>query len=187
MIRVIKDEKIGGLVIDRVTEQDLDRVLHIEQQSFSAPWTRKMFEAEISGNPFGYLLAARRIPDEGLPGELLGYVCFWVVFDELRLLNLAVDPLVRRQGIATELVRHALASGRSHGAGRACLEVRASNLAARALYERFGFRQHAVRARYYVNPVEDAVLMELDPLERKVEDKVEAQVLVKQKGCEDRR
>ena len=93
------------------------------------------------------------------------HLCYWVVFEELRLLNLAVDPSVRRQGIATELVQRALADGRRSGTRRAVLEVRASNHAALALYRTFGFEQTAVRTRYYARPVEDAILMELNPME----------------------
>lgn len=117
-----------------------------------------MLEAEVSGNPFSSLVAAWR--DDGERGELVGYVCFWVVFEELRLMNLAVAPHARRQGVARALVRHALSRAREQGADRALLEVRASNEAARRLYAGFGFRQVAVRAGYYTDPCEDAVLME---------------------------
>ncbi|HKW85860.1 MAG TPA: ribosomal protein S18-alanine N-acetyltransferase [Nitrospiraceae bacterium] len=152
------------VLIERVTPQDVDRLLRIEQNSFSAPWTRKMFEVELNGNPFSYLFAARSIYDGHAPGEIVGYICFWVVFDELRVMNLAVEPSVRRQGIASELVQYMLAFGRAQGAARAILEVRASNLAACGLYEQMGFRQTAVRTKYYTNPTEDAILMEMNPL-----------------------
>ena len=125
------------------------------------PWTRKMFEAELDSNPFGHLVMARQGHSEG---ELIGYICYWVVFEELRLMTLAVDRSIRRQGVATALVRHALTQGLALGASRATLEVRASNEAAHRLYERMGFRQVAVRANYYRTPVEDAVLMEMAPL-----------------------
>ncbi|MBI4401889.1 MAG: ribosomal protein S18-alanine N-acetyltransferase [Nitrospirae bacterium] len=164
---VTTDQQARNLLIRPGTHQDLERLLRIEQDSYSAPWTRKMFEAELGGNPFGHLFTARLIHDGGgqeEPGEIVGYICFWVVFEELRLMNLAVAPSVRRQGIATQLVRYALAFGRDRGAVRADLEVRASNAAARRLYERLGFRQIAVRAKYYANPTEDAVLMERDLL-----------------------
>src|SRR5437899_8200742 len=80
-------------------------------------------------------------------------------------MTLAVEPSVRRQGIASELVRFMLTFGRARGGVRAILEVRASNLAARGLYEQMGFRQTAVRTKYYANPTEDAILMEMNPLE----------------------
>jgi [ribosomal protein S18]-alanine N-acetyltransferase len=144
--------------IDPATALDLDAIMQIEAQSFTAPWTRRMYEIELNGNPFARTLAAR----DG--ANLMGYVCAWVVFEELRLLTLAVRPEHRRGGIASALVRAILAQGREEGTRRAVLEVRASNEAAIALYEQHGFRRHAVRRNYYTDPVEDAVLMELDPI-----------------------
>jgi [ribosomal protein S18]-alanine N-acetyltransferase len=158
-----KREQTGHVLIEAATNLDLERVLEIEQESFSAPWTRKMFEVELGEDPFGYLFTAR-ITGEGDTESVRGYVCFWVVFEEFRLMNLAVARSVRRQGIGRELVRSALRLGRLEGATRALLEVRASNAAALQLYEQTGFRRTAVREKYYTNPVEDAVLMEMNPL-----------------------
>jgi ribosomal-protein-alanine N-acetyltransferase len=95
---------------------------------------------------------------------ILGYLCYWIVFEEVRLMNLAVIESMRHRGIARSLVSTALQTGVSQSAHRAVLEVRASNRAAQALYQGFGFSQTAVRPKYYTNPVEDAVLMELDPI-----------------------
>jgi ribosomal-protein-alanine N-acetyltransferase len=120
-----------------------------------------MFEVEMYGNPFASLSVVRQEEPGGARGEILGYICFWVVFEELRLMNLAVAPSARRRGLATALVRHAVTLGRERGARRAVLEVRASNEAARRLYERMGFVQVALRAKYYTNPIEDALLLEL--------------------------
>ncbi len=117
-----------------------------------------MLEAELQ-NPFSRLLTARLMPD-GRTGEIVGYLCLWIVFEELRLMNLAVEAGSRRRGVAKALVLHALSLARDRGAERAVLEVRASNDAARRLYEGLGFRQVALRARYYSNPIEDAVLMQ---------------------------
>jgi ribosomal-protein-alanine N-acetyltransferase len=155
------ERRQDGLVLERGTNRDLDSIMRIEQEAFSMPWTRKMFEVELDSNPFGHLVTARR---EHSDGALIGYICYWVVFEELRLMTLAVDRSMRRQGVATALVRHALTQGLALGASRATLEVRASNEAAHRLYERMGFRQVAVRANYYRTPVEDAVLMEMDQL-----------------------
>lgn len=125
-----------------------------------------MFEAELSHNPFGRFLTARFDPGGGArEGDLVGYMCYWLVFDELRLMNLAVEPSIRRRGIASDLIRYMLSVGRESGAVRAVLEVRASNVAALSLYERVGFRQVALRRRYYTDPVEDAVLLGMEPLQ----------------------
>jgi ribosomal-protein-alanine N-acetyltransferase len=149
-----------GLLMERATARDLDRIVQIERESFSVPWTRKMFEVELDRNPFGHLYVARPAAGRNREGGFVGYVCFWVVFEEFRLMTLAVEPPARRQGFGCALLRHAMALGRAQGATRALLEVRASNEAALKLYEQEGFRRTAVRARYYANPVEDAVLME---------------------------
>ena len=124
-----------------------------------------MLEGELSGNPFAHFLVARpRREEEASKQAILGYLCYWIVFEEVRLMNLAVIESMRHRGIARSLVSTALQTGVSQSAHRAVLEVRASNRAAQALYQGFGFSQTAVRPKYYTNPVEDAVLMELDPI-----------------------
>lgn len=165
---VIKNQQSSRVHIEPATHQAREQILRIEQESFSAPWTQKMFDAELDGNPFSHLYVARSLREgcAGIErGEVVGYVCFWVVFEELRFMNLAVERSSRRQGVARELVRHALALGQDRGAARAVLEVRASNEAARCLYEQAGFHQLAARAKYYTNPIEDAILMGMDLLE----------------------
>ena len=154
-----------SILIEPATPAVLDEVLAIEQACFSAPWTRKMLAAELSCNQFANFLIAK-CPDP-LSGSfaVAGYFCFWVVFEEVRLMNLAVLEPFRRQGVATKLVCTALQTGVERGASRAMLEVRESNLEAQTLYRRLGFRQTAKRSRYYNHPEEDAVLMEMTPLQ----------------------
>ena len=124
-----------------------------------------MLEAELNGNPFAHFLVARQEgATDASGGAIVGYLCYWIVFEELRLMNLAVIESMRHRGIARSLVATALQTGMSQSAHRAVLEVRASNRAAQRLYEGFGFSQTAIRPKYYANPVEDAVLMELDPI-----------------------
>ena len=124
-----------------------------------------MLEAELSGNPFAHFLVARQEGGtDASAGAIIGYLCYWIVFEEVRLMNLAVIESMRHRGIARSLVATALQTGMSQSAHRAVLEVRASNRAAQQLYEGFGFSHTAVRPKYYANPVEDAVLMELDPI-----------------------
>jgi len=146
-------------------EGDLDEVVALEQISFTEPWSRKMFVGELRGNSFSTNLVARaeERDDTGVPGgTLVGYIIFWVVFEELHLMNLAVRPELRRRGIAKELVRQALILSASEGAHTALLEVRASNVAAQALYEGFGFKRKSMRRGYYEYPQEDAVIMVLE-------------------------
>jgi [ribosomal protein S18]-alanine N-acetyltransferase len=146
-------------------ERDLDEVVALEQISFAEPWTRKMFLGELQGNTFATNLVARakRPEGDGLPdGTLLGYVMFWVVFEELHIMNLAVRPELRRQGIGKELATQALTIGSAQGIRTALLEVRSSNIAAQALYESLGFKRGGVRRGYYERPHEDAVIMILE-------------------------
>lgn len=155
----IDDRINSGIVISPASEQMLPDILRIEEACFSAPWTRKMMEAELTGNPFAHFRVAQ---DAG--GRIVGYHCFWIVFEELRLMNVAVCESMRRRGVARALVTDALQMGRASGATRAVLEVRASNEAALALYRQLGFMPVSTRRRYYANPDEDAVLMEMDRL-----------------------
>ncbi len=147
------------------TPEMLPEILRLEETCFSAPWTRKMLEAELTGNPFAHFLVAMHQEDTGrAAGVIVGYHCFWIVFEELRLMNLAVRESMRRRGIGQALVTEAIRVGIAQAASRAFLEVRASNDAARSLYQRLGFIRTSTRPKYYVNPVEDAVLMEMTPL-----------------------
>jgi [ribosomal protein S18]-alanine N-acetyltransferase len=156
---------MGEWVIEPATVKALPDILHIEEACFSAPWTRKMLEAELSGNPFAHFLIAKRVPPSDVGSvSIVGYLCFWVVFEEVRLMNLAVIKSMRRKGIAKALVTQALEIGLAHAARCAVLEVRASNHAAHALYHNLGFRDVTIRPTYYSNPTEDALLMELGPI-----------------------
>jgi ribosomal-protein-alanine N-acetyltransferase len=148
---------VAEYTIEPMTEDDLDAVLAIEKESFTAPWSRRMFESELRGNPFSRSFVARA---HGQPA-LVGYICYWVVFEELHLLNLAVHPDRRRRGLGAHLVRWALANGEKEGVRLAALEVRASNDSARRLYERLGFVLTVTRPGYYRDPVEDAWIMTL--------------------------
>lgn len=148
---MIKGEKIG-IRIEPMRERDLDRVMEIEKICFSSPWSRRMFLSEISDNPFSTSLVARDL------SRVVAYICFWIVFDEVHLMNLAVHPSERRHGLAQELLQVALEKGKRQGARVATLEVRRSNEAAKRLYERNGFAVVSVRKHYYTDPKEDALL-----------------------------
>ncbi len=156
-------DDMDDIVIEPATPSDLPELVRLEEACFSSPWTSKMLEAELSGNRFARFLVARRMDMAG-GSAIIAYLCFWIVFEEVRIMNLAVLESMRRRGIGRTLADLALQAGREEGAVRALLEVRYSNLGARALYERLGFRQTTIRPRYYTNPEEDAVLMEMYPI-----------------------
>ena len=133
---------------------DLDAVLAIEAASFTRPWTRDMYLAELENEGVSFCYLAR----DSVRG-VLGFCSFWRVLDEMHINNLAVDPPYRRQGIGTALLTFVMKEGARLGARRASLEVRRSNDVARQMYERFGFMPAGVRRAYYTNPVEDALVL----------------------------
>lgn len=157
---------ISKLQIVPATPDMLPDILALEEACFSSPWTRKMLEAELTSNQFAHFLVARQQAESTTEAEptIIGYHCFWIVFEELRLMNVAVRESMRRRGVGATLVTEALRLGVNQAATRAVLEVRASNNPARSLYTRLGFVQVSRRPHYYTNPIEDAVLMEMNPL-----------------------
>jgi ribosomal-protein-alanine N-acetyltransferase len=137
-----------------VSPEEIDTVLAIEQASFTNPWTREMYVAELKNRGVSFFYLAR----DG-QGRAVGFCSFWRVLDELHINNLAVVPEFRRRGVASALLTYVLTEGHRLGARRAMLEVRRSNEAAQRLYERFGFAVQGVRTSYYTNPVEDALVL----------------------------
>lgn len=142
-----------------MVKEDLDQVLAIEQASFTMPWSRNLFLSEFRNAPVSLMLVARSLRE---PRAIEGYIVCWIVADELHILDLATEPVRRRNGIARQLVLAALAYGYQRNVRRAFLEVRTSNEAALYLYEGLGFVRSTVRKAYYDLPVEDAVVMSLE-------------------------
>src|ERR1700709_698146 len=135
----------------RLTYADLPNVMAIERRTFGTPWSLAMFVLEVS-KPSG-------IPRAGLVDDRIrGYVICSRYDTVWHVMNVAVDPDARRMGVATTLLMELLERVSDEGA-RFTLEVRTSNLAAIALYERFGFRAAGTRRRYYQDNGEDALIM----------------------------
>jgi [ribosomal protein S18]-alanine N-acetyltransferase len=147
--------------IEPLTSPDeIDAVLAVEHASFSNPWTREMYLAELENEGVSFVFVARVARDAaGAGGNIVGFVAFWRILDELHLNNLAVVPEMRRQGMAAALLERVLSEGARLGATRTTLEVRRSNEAACKLYERFGFSVAGVRHAYYTHPAEDALIL----------------------------
>lgn len=137
--------------IRRLSYADLPQVVAIERRAFPTPWSLAMFVLELS-KPGGICLAAT-----DASGELVGYAICSRYDTVWHLMNVAVDPVHRRNGIATALLAELL----EHvGEGASVtLEVRVSNGPAIALYERFAFAAAGVRPRYYQDNGEDALIM----------------------------
>lgn len=141
------------LTIHQMTSGDLDEVTAIESLSFPRPWTRDHFVAELN-SPRSYPLVVRTADD-----IVAGYICPMLVLDEGEILDVAVRHDCRGMGVGRALVVRAIRDLKERGARVICLEVRVSNYAALALYQRLGFRETGRRKGYYENG-EDAILME---------------------------
>jgi [ribosomal protein S18]-alanine N-acetyltransferase len=139
------------------SEADLDAVMEIERLSFATPWVRQAFSDEMA-RPWAHLEILR----DQTTGQAIGFCNYWLVADELHILNIAVHPDFRKQGHASTLAHHILAAARQAKARVVMLEVRVSNHAARSLYQKLGFRQVGMRLKYYADNGEDAVLMDLE-------------------------
>jgi len=145
-----------GLVVRAATHGDVDAIVAIERASFSDPWSRTLFADAVDVARMRFEVA------EGADGAVAGYLISAFVADMGEILNLAVAPEHRHAGIGSELLARAIAAAREAGVTSLHLEVRESNAAARALYERYGFRSVGRRRAYYRNPAEDALILRLD-------------------------
>jgi ribosomal-protein-alanine N-acetyltransferase len=125
----------------RMLDSDLSGVMAIEGAVYSHPWTRGNFSDSLRA---GYECWTWRVGD-----ELLGYFVLLVAAGEGHLLNLSVASTRQRAGHGSALLKEAMRLARGRGAQHIFLEVRPSNLAAKALYGRFGFSEVAVRPNYY--------------------------------------
>ncbi|MGH9868407.1 MAG: ribosomal protein S18-alanine N-acetyltransferase [Candidatus Polarisedimenticolia bacterium] len=136
--------------------RDVPAVAAIERDSFRSPWPRQAFLDELRNNSTIARLRVARAEDGG---PVLGYICSWVVGEELMINNVAVAADHRGRGLGRALVVSALGEGVSEGCRVAWLEVRPSNAAAVHLYETLGFSTVARRRRYYTDTQEDALVM----------------------------
>ncbi len=137
-------------------DADVDAVAAAEQRSYAFPWTRGNFVDSLKA---GHGMWVCR---QG--GVLVGHAVMMMAVDEAHLLNITIVPERQRQGLGGELLRHAMAVARGHGATRMLLEVRPSNAPAQALYRSFGFAPIGRRKGYYPGPAdqggrEDAIVM----------------------------
>jgi len=139
----------AGCRVREARPADLGAVAALERTLFSDPWSRTAFASQLGA----FFLVAER--DESVVGYVLGASAL----DEGEVLNLAVDRARQREGIGTSLWEALRSRLRAAGVRQVFLEVRESNLQARAFYARHGFQDVRRRPRYYSRPTEDAVVM----------------------------
>lgn len=151
----------------------------IESVSFPTPWSRDMFLAELSSeHPWAVIEVARAVrgdaadsqsrkrrfsevdlDGDGVDSPIIGYVDYWLVYDEVHLLSIAVVPGWRRRGLGRILLERPISAGLMADCAHVVLEVRRGNAPAQRLYESAGFRPVSVRQRYYSDTGEDAIVM----------------------------
>lgn len=146
--------------IREMTLDDLPAVLEIDRQSFPTPWPERSYRFELTQNPAAQLFVA-----ENAELEVVGFLGYWLIADEVHISTFAVRPEDREQGIGEQLLVSALITARGRGAALATLEVRESNRPAIELYQKLGFESVGRRDGYYRDNGEDALLMSLNQLD----------------------
>jgi [ribosomal protein S18]-alanine N-acetyltransferase len=141
------------LVFEPMVAADLPQVMELERLAFPNPWTPGLFLHELKLS-FSRLYLARNAAR-----RLLGYACWWLVGDEVHILNVAVHPDARRNGTGRALVQRVVDDALAHNAASVSLEVGRTNEPATALYRSMGFTEVGLRRNYYAQG-EDAVIME---------------------------
>ncbi len=137
---------------------DVGAVAAIEKSIYTAPWTEGNFVDSLTA---GYSAWVLRRADPSLGADrlyrepIVGYFVLMPAVDEAHLLNLSVARDGQGQGLGLHLLRRAVALANEYNARSIILEVRPSNLRALAVYQRFGFREHGRRRRYYPASAED--------------------------------
>ena len=142
--------------LESATLDDVPALLALERAGTSHPWSAGGFEGAIrgqAGERVAVLRDARR--------AAIGYCVWQEVADEAHVHNIGIAPGHRGQGLGRRLLAVCLALAAGRGVAKAFLDVREGNQAARALYRRLGFRECGRRPRYYVEPAENAIVMEL--------------------------
>ncbi|NJD29172.1 MAG: ribosomal-protein-alanine N-acetyltransferase [Chloroflexi bacterium] len=141
-----------------MTLDDVAAVQAIERASFTTPWPDDAYRSELRTNRLATYVVAR------LGDEVVGFGGLWIMVDEAHITTFAVDPEWRRHGIGERLLMALFDVALAQRAREATLEVRLSNLPARRLYEKYGFRPVGVRPRYYSDDGEDALIMTTEAL-----------------------
>ena len=140
------------MIIREMEIEDLEQVMPIEEECFSVPWTENGFFTFLIRQDALFLVAEE-------DDEILGYIGILTVLDEGEITNVCVRPSARRRHVGARLLEELLGRVETGDVAVIHLEVRESNAAAIALYEKFGFVRDGLRRNYYEEPKEDALLM----------------------------
>ena len=141
------------MIFTEMNEAHVSQVGELEKLCFGTEaWSEKSVASELNNK-----LALWLVAEEA--GKVWGYVGSQTVMDETDMMNIAVHPDHRNQGIAAGLVDNLIDALKARGSHSLMLEVRVSNEPARKLYEKLGFQQVGLRKNYYRNPKEDACIL----------------------------
>lgn len=138
----------------KMTLDDIDQILLIEEEAFTVPWTREAFEHEMTTNLYSHYIVA-----ETEAKEIVGYCGMWIVMDESHITNVAVSERMRGMKIGEGLMREAIRVVLELDVVLMTLEVRVTNDIAKNLYYKLGFQDGGIRKNYYTDTQEDALVM----------------------------
>ena len=140
------------MIYTEMKAEHVPQVAQLEKLCFADPWSEMSIASELRSIWSYWVVAVR-------DNEVVGYIGSQSSIDESDVMNVAVHPDWRRQGIAEQLIENLIGELKNRGSKALMLEVRASNAPAIALYEKLGFRQVGLRKNYYRNPKEDALIL----------------------------
>lgn len=151
-MQISKTDTDMEVQIFKMSTDDVDRVVEIEQECFSMPWTKQSFLEALKQNNAFYYVAK-------YGAEIVGHCGAYGVCGEGSINQVAVTNEYRRCGIARQMVSTMMEEMKKHGFLEITLEVRVGNTSAIALYESLGFVQEGIRKNFYEKPTEDAIIM----------------------------
>ena len=141
-------------IFRKATKEDIKQIAALEGRTFSDAWT-------VQGitETFEQSQAFLTVGEEN--GIIVGYCIVYYVLEEGEIARIAVDEKIRRQGVGRGLLDYTIACCRQIKLQRVLLDVRESNMAARAFYASYGFEEDGMRKNFYDNPKEHAILMSM--------------------------
>jgi [ribosomal protein S18]-alanine N-acetyltransferase len=147
--------ELDGFRLRDARGEDLDALMRIEIRAHQAPWTSEVFRRELELDWSHVWL----LVDDGREGQAAGLLVFWVIGDEVHILDVAVDPDYRRRGLAKAMLEVLLSIAAAEPVALMTLEVRVGNTPAQRLYQTLGFEILGRRPKYYQDNDEDAFVM----------------------------
>lgn len=142
-----------NIIVRKMEEKDLDRIMEVERNCFTTPWSRNSFLLEITKNQLARYFVAEA------DGVIAGYGGIWLILDEGHITNIAVDEEYRRLGVGKNILEELIILCKKYEITGMTLEVREDNESAKALYKSYGFVEKGRRPNYYKDVGKDAILM----------------------------